>query len=363
VELSELGVKVSRETGKGAEMKSNDDVIVYQDMAGHARVIEQGEDYVAQTLVTGRSDRWRHASAPQALGLIKKALSVARLQKDDPVIAWDGSKVVRGTYVERRDRHVVKLGTLKYWYDNVLPLKVAVQDGLWPFTDGLSVAAWVNEDWVKATWRDYEYGLHVVELESSRWEAPRDRKVRTDRAHSLQDAVRMGLLHVVTPEELRAEGVWNQLVGMRFDRTRTTPSGGSFILPGVPEESNEPLYLSFNEAQRLGVHEWKASNSGSDRDVLPRKRRSFQKDLSLLAPMMKVQGRIRGVAENGVMIRFTVSDREFEGLALFKSMTAQMTSQIEHGQIVTFRIVVARHENYGIPVLEIITIDSSLGNR
>lgn len=96
------------------------------------------------------------------------------------------------------------------------------------------------------------------------------------------------------------------------------------------------------------------------RDI-PQKKPSYARDLALLAPDLTCKARIRLVVQNGVMIQFVFRGRRFEGIAPFSGMSGSFRHAVHDNQPVTIRVVVPRDDNWGIPLLEIVSIDGQTG--
>jgi hypothetical protein len=108
------------------------------------------------------------------------------LVEGEEVVSWDGSRMVLGTY-ERAyaGEHLVRSGERSFMTNCVLRHKDAVDTGIWSFTNGLRVAAYLDGTWVEAAWLGYDGDRHIVQTNG---------KTRTsERAHRYEDAVTMGL--------------------------------------------------------------------------------------------------------------------------------------------------------------------------
>lgn len=133
---------------------------------------------------------FRRASTNQAVPLFRNALAVKLLQEGDPVVAWDGSRLVKGSYAGTLGgEYLARVGSMDVLTLCILPFDIAVEEGIWSFQEGMPVAAYDGLDWVRATWLAFEEtglrGVHVVEVDGVR--------ETCDRAHPLADAIRMGI--------------------------------------------------------------------------------------------------------------------------------------------------------------------------
>lgn len=155
----------------------------------NGRIVEVKGKYVAQ--VGDGTDCWQRANTKQAASLFRNALHVSNLRTGDKVVALDGTRWVLGHFVGfmadqyevstgRRDRNV--------YTSTVVPLSVAQSEGIWVFRKGMQVAAYVGEQWVKATWLGWDDGAHQVRLMGS------GRVESSDCAHTAHDALEMGLI-------------------------------------------------------------------------------------------------------------------------------------------------------------------------
>lgn len=162
--------------------------VIYQQMGRTsltARVIKVDGQLVAQVAHDGQ---WRRATTAQAANIMRNALEHSLLQAGDQVVAWDGSRMVRGTFIGyvageievcvSRDYHVFTA--------HVLPLAVARRSGVWVFRRHMQVAAYMGERWTAARWVGYEDGRHSVRVGGT--------TVTCDRAHVAADALSMGLI-------------------------------------------------------------------------------------------------------------------------------------------------------------------------
>ncbi len=131
----------------------------------------------------------KRANTKQSVAIFRNALAVERLKAGDEVIAWDGSRLVKGTYLRRQfGEHLVKVSNSRETLCLcLLPLAVAVREGAWSFKPGAKAVAYVGERWIVVTWHGFEEGYHDVELSDGR-------RVKSDRAHTLEDAVAAKLL-------------------------------------------------------------------------------------------------------------------------------------------------------------------------
>ena len=151
------------------------------------RIVEVNGQLIAQ--VGKGSDDWQRANTKQCVSLFRNAFHVSRLTPGSPVIAWDGNRMVRGSFVGRFcDRFEVHVSRSEknLMAEHVLPFSVAQREGIWPFRRGMQVAAYVGETWVRAIWVGYEEGSHKVNVGGN--------IAYSDRAHCAHDAIEMGLL-------------------------------------------------------------------------------------------------------------------------------------------------------------------------
>jgi hypothetical protein len=152
------------------------------------RIVEVKGKYIAQ--VGDGSSSWQRANTKQAASLFRNALQVNNLRTGDRVVAWDGSRLVLGHFIGWvGDRREVNIGRRdgNLFLENVLPLSVAQSEGIWSFRNGMQVAAYVNEKWVKATWLGFDEGFHQVRLGNGQVEY-------SERAHTAYDALEMQLI-------------------------------------------------------------------------------------------------------------------------------------------------------------------------
>lgn len=149
------------------------------------RVVVVDGNPVAEVSTSGGA--FRRANTSQTAALFRNAIAVALLQEGDQVIAWKGDRLVRGEYVRPAfGEHLINIGYGEDLVNCVLPLAIAVHDGLWSFKPGMPVAAYIDDEWVEATWLSYERGEHIVRL------AHGQRNSRV--VHLLDDATEMGLV-------------------------------------------------------------------------------------------------------------------------------------------------------------------------
>jgi hypothetical protein len=99
------------------------------------RVINIGGKLVAQVAYLSG---YRQASLKQSAAIFRIALAVARLQPGDEVIAWDGNRLVQGQYVEAssEEQHIFAAGSWHVLSGYVLPLEIAIEEGLWSKDSG-----------------------------------------------------------------------------------------------------------------------------------------------------------------------------------------------------------------------------------
>ncbi len=151
------------------------------------RIIKHGGQLIAQ--VESEKDVWTRASTRQATSLFRNALAVRTLQPGDAVVAWAGNRLVLGNFVSiAAGEYEVSIGQPDNLFTlHLLPLYIAQKEGIWPFRQGMQVAAYVQERWVKARWAGYNNGRHVVRLADNALEV-------SDRAHTAHDALELGLI-------------------------------------------------------------------------------------------------------------------------------------------------------------------------
>lgn len=153
------------------------------------RIVSVRGKYVAQ-VGDGTENGWQRANTKQAASLFRNALHVSNLTVGDKVVAWNGNRLVLGHFVGHFcDQYEVSTGRRdrNLFVDHILPFTIAQSEGVWVFRNGMQVAAYVDEKWVRATWLGYEDGMHQVRLMGGRVEW-------SERAHTAHDAIQMQLI-------------------------------------------------------------------------------------------------------------------------------------------------------------------------
>ncbi|HEY9760132.1 MAG TPA: hypothetical protein V6C97_33560 [Oculatellaceae cyanobacterium] len=106
----------------------------------------------------------------------------------EEVVAWAGSRWVVGRYQgQLAGANNVRSGDKDFLTSHMMSYDVAVKSGVWPFKDGMKVAAWLDSKWQEANWITYHGDAHLVCLDDGVVQV-------SERAHTIDNAIAMGLL-------------------------------------------------------------------------------------------------------------------------------------------------------------------------